>query len=130
MLIDLNADLTPIKFFAEPLTSEKLSRFSEAVGAKYSGTVAPSFGTAFRKAEFQFLDRLKVDFKNLLHTDQEYEFLGQLGVGDIPEVETKMLSARERRGMVFVVMETTISVKGQPKIKSVASFILRENNKV
>jgi hypothetical protein len=129
MLIDLSADPAPIKFIAEPLTEKRLSDFKRAIGAGYTSIVAPSYGTTFRKGEFDLLDTLKVDLKKLLHTEQNYEYFAPFEIGDIPEVETQMVSAKERRGMVFVHLETRVSVKGELKLKSTSSFILRENNK-
>lgn len=129
MLIDLKGDLSPVKHIAEQITSLRLTQFNEAVGAKYAGRVAPSFGTTFRKAEFDFLGKMKVDLRNLLHTEQDYDYVSQFQEGDIPEIETKLFSAKERRGMVFVTLETEVKANGQLRLRSVSSFVLRENQK-
>jgi len=129
MLIDLSAEPAPIQFTAEPLTEKRLSDFKRAIRAGYASIVAPSYGTTFRKGEFDLLDTLKVDLKKLLHTDQNYEYFAPFQIGDIPEVETKFVTAKERRGMVFVYLETRVTVEGELKLKSISSFVLRENNK-
>ena len=130
MLIDLNADLTPIKFTAETLTQQRLKQFDSAVRALYSNVAAPTYSTTFRKGEFEFLDRLRVNLRNLLHTEQDYEYFSTFQMGDVPEVETKLTSTKERRGMVFVSLSTEVKVKKQLRVRCVSSFVLRETGKV
>ena len=129
MLIDLNADVTPICFRAPTVTAEVLNGFNSAIGAQYVKGAAPTFGTVYRKGDFEFLKRLRVDLKNLLHTEQDYEYLSDFCEGDSPDVETQLTSVRERRGMVFVVLTSEIKVKGQLRVRSKSSFVLRESNK-
>ena len=130
MLIDLNADLTPIKFTADTLTQQRLKQFDSAVRAHYSNVAAPTYSTTFRKGEFEFLDRLRVNLRNLLHTEQDYEYFSKFQMGDVPEVETKLTSTKERRGMVFVSLSTEVKVKNQLRVRCVSSFVLRETGKV
>jgi hypothetical protein len=130
MLIDLNADLTPIKFTADTLTQQRLKQFDSAVRAHYSNVAAPTYSTTFRKGEFEFLDRLRVNLRNLLHTEQDYEYFSTFQMGDVPEVETKLTSTKERRGMVFVSLSTEVKVKNQLRVRCVSSFVLRETGKV
>jgi N-terminal half of MaoC dehydratase len=129
MLIDLNTDLTSIKFKAGQITRTVLDDFNRAISAQYALGAAPTFATTLRKGEFEFLDRLKVNLKNLLHTDQTYEYQSPFCLGDIPEVETKLSSAKERRGMVFVNLESEVRVKGELRVRCQSSFILRETVK-
>ncbi len=129
MLIDLNADLTPIRFTVGPITQEKLSQFNRAVRADYSVGTAPTFATTLRKGEFEFLERLRVNLMGLLHTDQEYQFVAPICEGDLLEVETKLSSTRQKRGMVFVSLESEVKVGVQVRVRSVSSFVLRETEK-
>lgn len=126
MLIDLNADLTPIKFTADTLTEQRLKQFDSAVRAQYSNVAAPTYPTTFRKGEFEFLDRLRVNLRNLLHTEQDYEYFSTFQLGDVPEVETRLTSTKERRGMVFVSLSTEVKVKSQIRVRCISSFVLRE----
>lgn len=129
MLIDLKGDLSPVKLTLEEITSKRLTDFNQAISAKYVGLLAPSFGTTFRTGEFEFLDKLKVDLKNLLHTEQEYEYIAPFEIGDIPESETSLVNSRERRSMAFVTLGTEVKVKGVLKLKALSSFVVRETNK-
>lgn len=129
MLIDLNTDLTPIIFKVGPLTKLQFDQFNRAVSAQYALGPAPTFATTLRKAEFDFLDRLKVNLKNLLHTEQEYQFVTRFLEGDLLTVETKLASSKQRRGMVFVSMESEVKVGGELRLRSISSFVLRETEK-
>lgn len=129
MLIDLNTDLTPIIFKVGPLTSQQFVQFNHAVSAQYGLGAAPTFATTLRKAEFDFLDRLKVNLKNLLHTEQEYQFASNFMEGDLLSVETKLASSKQKRGMVFVIMESEVKVGNELRLRSISSFVLRETEK-
>jgi hypothetical protein len=129
MLIDLNTDLTPIVFKVGPLTNQGFMQFNQAVSAQYALGAAPTFATTLRKAEFDFLERLKVNLKTLLHTDQEYQFISKFIEGDLLVVETKLGSSKQKRGMVFVTMESEVKVDNEVKLRSISSFVLRETEK-
>ena len=66
MLINLNADLTPIKFTAATITKDKVELFKSAIRLQYTEGIPPTYATTFRKGEFAFLDRFHVNLKNLL----------------------------------------------------------------
>jgi len=107
------------------VTEAQINAFRVATRTTYSGT-PPTFATLFRDAEWKWLDRLKINMRDLLHSDQEYHYLQPLKAGDEPVVATKMKSHRERRGMHFFTLETVISCNGVPKILAQTGFVVRE----
>lgn len=129
MLINLNADLTPIKFTAATITKDRVELFKSAVRLQYTEGIPPTYATTFRKGEFAFLDRFHVNLKNLLHTDQQYEYITPFCLDDIPEVTTEFVSTKERRGMIFVSIKSQVKVKDQIRVYFTSSFVLRETKK-
>lgn len=118
-------DIDSFEFTTSPVTAEEISQFRQATRAE-NGTGAPlTFPTRYRKAEFQWLDEMKVDMHSLLHTEQIYYYEGLLVPGDIPQVRTKRTICKERRGMLFVTLETTLSCNGQTKVRSETQFVIR-----
>lgn len=115
----------PISFNAGPLTDEHREAFRQATLTKYSLGFPPTYATSFRKAEFDFLDRFEVDMRSLLHMDQEYIYLKPLDVGDTVTITTRVGEIRERRGMIFVTLYTDLICKGETKIRSNTTFVVR-----
>lgn len=126
MLIDLNGDLTPICFKVGPLGKARFEEFNRAINALHAIGAAPTFATTFRKGEFDFLDKLKVNLKTLLHTEQEYQFVTPFQEGDSLEIETKLASVKQRRGMAFVSLESDVKAANDLRLRSISTFVLRE----
>ncbi len=122
---DARENLPPITLSMEAITTETVQAFAEATLSEHFKTIPPSFATRFRKAEFEWLTRMQVDMRTLLHIEQEYEFVSPLVVGDPVEVSTKIAQWKERKSMTFVTLETTISAQGKVKIKSITTFLLQ-----
>ncbi len=114
-----------IRVEAEPLTSERLADFRSATKTEYALGMPPTLATIYRASEFEWLARLNIDMRQLLHTDQEYEYLVPLEVGDAPVVTTRVKDYRERRGMQFYVLESDIVCNGVTKLYTRSSFIVR-----
>ena len=127
-IINTNVSREPIGFRAEALTAQSASQFIHAThteNLEKSQTFPLTFATLFRRAEFMWLDRMKVDLRNLLHTDQEYQYVTAFQLGDVPDVTTKILTWKERRGMIFVTLETDIAVDGVRRVLATTTFVLR-----
>ena len=116
---------TPIVVTAEPVTRTHISAFAEATRSEHFGDMPLTFPTVLRATEFQWLDRLKIDMRELLHTDQEYEYLAPLKDGDVPTVQTKITDFRERRGMTFVELESEVRCNDRLAIIARSSVVVR-----
>src|SRR5262245_43587839 len=115
-------EIKPITFGFGPLSSSVISAFREATLARYSVGVPPTFATCFREAEFAWLERLKVDMRTLLHTDQEYEYLEPLAEGERLEITTSVDSCKERKGLVFFLLRSEVRSGATVKIRSNTTF--------
>ena len=124
-MIETNVNLEPIHYQADELTAHHLSQFIQATRTQSANDFPLSFATLFRKAEFMWLERMNVDLRNLLHTDQEYEYFSPFQVGDIPLITTKLVQSRERKGMVFVTLATEIRVGDKPRVLATTTFVVR-----
>jgi acyl-CoA thioesterase FadM len=76
--------------------------------------------------EFRWLDRLKIDLRQLLHTDQEYEYFAPLREGDPPLVCTRLAEYRERLGLLFVCLESAVRVAGKVCVTARSTFVVRK----
>ncbi len=124
-MTDLRENLKPIEFALDALTSEDVSNFAAATHSQFFQSIPPSFATRFRKAEFEWLNQLKVDMRTLLHVEQEYEYLSALFLGIPLNVSSRISEWKERRSMTFVTIETNISQTNEVKIKSSTTFLLQ-----
>jgi acyl-CoA thioesterase FadM len=108
------------------LTQENVDAFATATRTEFFASVPPTYQTIFRDCEFDWLDRLQLDMKQLLHTEQEYEYLVPLKVGDDIEVSTKVLEFKERKGLKFFTLETRILASSVLTILARSTFIVRK----
>ncbi|NBX92323.1 MAG: hypothetical protein EB078_05135 [Proteobacteria bacterium] len=114
-----------IQFQAEPLTKEDIKEFSSSTLSNHS-LFPLTFPTRYRNGEFELLIELKIDMRNLLHTEQEYVYHEPFKLGDVPLVTTRLKEHKERRRMQFVTAETEVICGGRKKITAVSSFVIRE----
>ena len=120
-----NFSKEPIEIRVPTLTLETLEAFNRATGAALRG-VHPVFPTCLRKTEFLWLDRVEVDFRKLLHLDQEYEYLEDLRAGDDLVITTKILEVKQRRSLRFFTLQTEITSGSRVKIRGTTAFLIRE----
>lgn len=120
----------PIVFRADPVTRQQIDKFAQATCSEHFSDSPLTLPTVLRAAEFKWLDRLQVDMRELLHTDQEYEYIEALQEGDVPTVYTRISERRERRGMVFVVLESEIRCNDKIAIIARSSFVVRSQSEV
>ena len=116
----------PIVFTAETITEAQVRAFHEAVGSTETKEIPSTFATRYRKAEFEWLDKVDAELKGLLHTDQTFEILVPLKIGDTPEVSTSVLEAKNRRSMRFFTLLTEVRCQGVLKVRSTTRFVVRE----
>lgn len=116
----------------EPVITEgQVAAFRKVTASTHSGGGIPlTFITRFRRPEFQMLERLKIDFSHLLHTDQEYRFLGPFRVGEVPVVRSRIRDHRERRNLQILTIETEFRCGSELKAISLTTFVVRTSGVV
>lgn len=110
------------------ITAERIHAFGHATRSEHFVDSPPTYPTTFRSTEFEWLDILKIDLHHLLHTEQEYEYLQPLREGDVPVVTTRVTEHRERRGLLFVVLETEVHVQEKLVVTTRSSFVVRSGD--
>jgi acyl-CoA thioesterase FadM len=118
-------DTTPITFEMPVLTDEQLTAFREATRTEYAHGVPLTFATIFRKAEFEWVDRVQMKVQSVLHAEQEYHYLAPLQVGDRPVITTSLKNLKGRSGMFFLVLESTLKCKEELKLTWSTTFVLQ-----
>lgn len=98
------------------LTMELIAKFYSALQSPFQSVVPPTLATVFRESEFAWLKRLGVNFDQMLHTEQEYQYLKPLQVGDRAVAVTPSPQVRARSGMRMIHLKTTVSVKDEPRV--------------
>lgn len=113
------------------LTRELVDAFRRATLSEFSPGFPLTFATTFRKSEFKWLNKLQVDLRNLLHTEQQYEFLIPFELADIPTIRTKIIDIKERKSkrgcLTIVVLESSVLCAAQLKVRTTTTFVLRED---
>lgn len=104
--------------------------FARAVGADPARGVPPTFAGVYAlgaTAPQLFQDpEAAVDFANLLHAEQEFEWNRHPEVGETVVSQGRIVSDHRRRGMRFLGFETSVTSGGKPVCRSRALFIIRE----
>lgn len=111
-----------------PITSEHIKLFASATVSENYVATPLTFPTIFRATEFRWLDRLQLDMRQLLHTEQEYEYIAPLREGDTLLITTRMTGWRQRKGLLFVTMESDVTCIGKTVIKATSAFVVRQDN--
>ena len=65
-----------------------------------------------------------VDFANLLHREQEFEWHHQPLVGQTVTAQGRVASDAERRGIRFITFETAVTANEEPICRSRAVFVI------
>jgi hypothetical protein len=110
-----------------PITSDHIREFAEATRSTQFQNTPLTFPTIFRTTEFRWLDRLRIDMHQLLHTEQEYEYFVPLREGDEPVIATRISDYRERRGLLFVTLETEVHCGGTLALRAYSAFVVRQD---
>lgn len=119
------ASQEPIAFDWPAFTVDAITAFEKATGSQFTQMAPPTMATLFRWGEFRWLDRLNVDMRHLLHTEQRYEYVSPIQVGQSHRVVTELGELRERRGMRFVTLVSVVSAGPEVRLKSETCFVVR-----
>ena len=122
-----------IEWQQEEVTPAFVEKFRLGTSAQHSKLIPLTLPTAFRRPEFDWLEKLEVDMHDLLHTEQEYQYFKPLEIGDKPIVRTWVSNFRERKGKQFSlsIIEFTSDVvcKGEKKLTSITNFVVKTATK-
>lgn len=116
---------TPIEFDWEGVSEDRSSALKAATRSDHVRGLPPTFATIYRFGEFEWLRRAGVDLRNLLHTEQEYEYLAPLPLGAPARVTTVLSKRRTRAGMTFVTLQSTIRFHGIETVRALSNFVLK-----
>jgi hypothetical protein len=109
---------------------EQAAAFARALGADPGQGVPPTFAAVYAlgaTARQLFEDEeAAVDFANLLHAEQEFEWERQAQAGEAVTARGHVSSDSERRGTRFIRFETEVTAaEGAPLCRSRALFVVR-----
>ena len=109
---------------------EQAAAFARALGADPARGVPPTYAAVYAlgaTARQLFEDEeAAVDFANLLHAEQEFEWDRQARAGEAVRARARVSSDSERRGTRFIRFETEVTVaEGAPLCRSRALFVVR-----
>lgn len=103
--------------FYETVTLEQMVTFAKAVGLPETQIAPPTFMTVFRQGEFELLRLIGVQLSQILHAEQEYEYIQNLSVGDQIRIDSKLSHVAEKQtssvDMQFLTFETCIHIEGK-----------------
>ncbi|NBV51286.1 hypothetical protein EBR78_08735 [bacterium] len=115
--------------FSEVITAETFESFRKGTQTESLG-VPLTFATRFRQSEFSLLDDLKIDLRQLLHSEQTYFYHEPIRVGDLVEIDTQVTDNKTKAGMQFVTLETSLRVHGVKKITSQSKMVIRQTGEM
>lgn len=124
----MSAQSEPIEFEWNALTAEQVANFEAATHSQHTARRPPTLATLFRWGEFKWLERMQVDMRRLLHTEQEYRFLtpdGSLPLGKPFHITTRLAEVKEKRGLRFVTLSSTVLCDKIPVLESETRFVVR-----
>lgn len=109
---------------------QNVAAFARALGADPDEGVPPTYAAVYAlgaTATQLFTDEeAAVDFANLLHAEQEFEWSRQAMVDEVVTARGKVASDTERRGSRFIRFETEVTAAdGTPLCRSRALFVVR-----
>lgn len=122
--------------FVYPIEKTKLREFLLAIGEDnpvYTSDdppLPPTFSTLFLfwggGGLQDALKQIDVDIWNVLHAEQEYEYLSEMHIGDTITGTTRIADVYEKAGMTFLVFETEyVNQAGDPVLRERARIIVR-----
>src|ERR1700722_14156132 len=90
------------------LSAERIEQFRSAVGLKHDLGVPATLSTIFRDSEFAWVKRMGIEMRELVHTEQEYEYFSPFETGESAVAVTTVKRRRERSGLLLITLETRI----------------------
>ena len=117
----------PLSIATKPilLTPERITAFRKSITLEHDWGVPATLATLFRESEFRWLDRMGVDLRHLLHTEQQYEYVSPLVPGEKIAGETTLKRKRERKGLLLVTLETRIRSASNVRVIATTHFVVR-----
>jgi hypothetical protein len=112
------------------IDGEQAAAFARALGADPGQGVPPTYAAVYAlgaTAPQLFGDEeAAVEFANLLHAEQEFEWERQARAGERVTARARVSSDAERRGTRFIRFETEVTAaEGTPLCRSRALFVVR-----
>jgi hypothetical protein len=112
------------------IDGQHAEEFARALGANPGDGVAPTYAAVYAlgaAARHLFADEeAAVDFANLLHAEQEFEWDRQPEVGEKVTARGRVTSDSERRGTRFIWFETAVTgADSAPICLSRSLFVIR-----
>ncbi|MDQ6742500.1 MAG: MaoC family dehydratase N-terminal domain-containing protein [Candidatus Dormibacteraeota bacterium] len=109
---------------------EHTAAFARALGSDPGQGVPPTYAAVYAlgaTARQLFADaEAAIDFANLLHAEQEFEWDRQAVEGEVVTARGRVSSDSERRGTRFIRFETEVTgAGGAPLCRSRALFVVR-----
>ena len=108
--------------YEEEASAEKLRRFATAIGATPRSEAVPTYLTVCRKGEFDLLQKMGVPLTQILHGEQQYEFLAPIHPGDHLTYTTAVIHCIEKKmrqgAMSVLTLETEIRTGGGPAARA------------
>jgi len=115
----------PVEFTIE---APHVEAFARALGADPADGVPPTYAAVYAlgtTARQLFEDaEAAVDFANLLHREQEFEWRRQAEVGETVTAQAQVISDVNRRGVRLITLESTVTAGGTPFCRSRAVFVI------
>ena len=117
----------PVEFTIE---GDQVSAFARALGVDPADGVPPTYAAVYAlgtTAPQLFADEeAAIDFANLLHAEQEFEWERQAEPGEEVTARARVSSDTERRGTRLIRLETNVAAAdGSPLCRSKALFVVR-----
>jgi hypothetical protein len=112
------------EYQTEPIDQKAVEAFAKATMTEHS-QFPLTFPTRYRQGEFEILNGLNVDFRQLLHSEQEYCILKPLEIGDVPVVRTCLKENKTKRGIQFVTVEMSLICGSVTKVTSLSTMVIR-----
>ena len=116
----------PVEF---TIQADQVAAFARALGVDPADGVPPTYAAVYAlgsTAPQLFADEeAEVDFANLLHAEQEFEWDRQPEVGETVTARGRVSSDSERRGIRLIRFETLVTAGGSPLCRSNALFVVR-----
>ena len=115
----------PVEFSIE---APHVEAFARALGADPADGVPPTYAAVYAlgtTARQLFDDpEAGVDFANLLHREQEFDWQRQPEVGETVTAQARVTSDVERRGIRFITLDSSATAGGAPFCRSRAVFVI------
>jgi len=106
------------------VTNQEVQDFQKATLTQTS-EVPLTFATKYRHQEFELLRSLNVDFHELLHLEQSYQYFEPIKVGDSLEIISRIAENKIKKNMQFISLETEILAGAKLKVISESKMVVR-----